>query len=192
MTFIEYLLDEDLENQEFRIDLVKRPAHEREFVSMSEEEDVIMSAFDEEKKLVVGPVIIPNKKIKRKGGRMATFSEIQITKMMNNFMNNHNNGETSLHHMYKTNDCPVTQSWQVDRSKNVLPGYGFDDLPDGTWMAAMKVNDEVWENDVKSGEVSGFSIHGTLKVEEVQMSSLDKQVWEVEKLTKDIMKGLNI
>jgi hypothetical protein len=43
----------------------------------------------------------------------------------------------------------------MDKSKL----YGFD-LPKGTWMIAMKVdNDETWAK-VKSGELKGFSIEG--------------------------------
>jgi hypothetical protein len=38
--------------------------------------------------------------------------------------------------------------------------YGLD-VPVGTWMGSVKVdNDEVWNDYVKSGKVKGFSIEG--------------------------------
>ena len=42
--------------------------------------------------------------------------------------------------------------------------YGMD-LPIGTWMVSMKVNnDEVWNDYVKTGLVKGFSIEDILKI----------------------------
>ena len=195
MNFIEYLFDEELEAQDFTVDLVAKPAHGVEAVSMAEE-DVFMSAIDDEKRLVIGPVLIPNKKIPRKGGRMAVFKKKEITKIMNNFVSNHNNGEMNVHHKYKVGDCPMVRNWQVDRKNGIMAGYGFDSgdqkVPDGTWMGGMFVgDDDVWQNDVKSGEVRGFSIKGKLKAESVQMSETDHLLWQVEQLTKEIFSDLN-
>ena len=48
------------------------------------------------------------------------------------------------------------------------------DLPVGTWMVSMKVNnDDVWENYVKTGKVSGFSIEGYF-TDKVNMSELNQ------------------
>ena len=54
----------------------------------------------------------------------------------------------------------VVESWLIDDPKSDKSQlYGFN-LPKGTWMISMKVdNDEVW-NDVKAGKVKGFSIEG--------------------------------
>ena len=55
----------------------------------------------------------------------------------------------------------VVESWiiedeQFDKSRK----YDFN-LPVGTWMISMKVeNDDVWDR-VKSGEIKGFSIEGS-------------------------------
>ena len=38
--------------------------------------------------------------------------------------------------------------------------YGFNDLPKGTWMTKMKINNkDIWDK-VKSGELRGFSVSG--------------------------------
>jgi hypothetical protein len=54
----------------------------------------------------------------------------------------------------------VVESWLIeDSEKDKSTLYGFN-LPKGTWMISMKVdNDEVWQ-DVKAGKIKGFSIEG--------------------------------
>ena len=44
----------------------------------------------------------------------------------------------------------------MDKSKH----YGFENIPKGTWMVSMKINnDDVWEK-AKKGEIAGYSIEG--------------------------------
>jgi hypothetical protein len=54
----------------------------------------------------------------------------------------------------------VVESWLIEDEKmDKSQLYGFN-LPKGTWMISMKVdNDEVWQ-DVKDGKIKGFSIEG--------------------------------
>jgi hypothetical protein len=54
----------------------------------------------------------------------------------------------------------VVESWLIeDEVYDKSVKYGFN-LPKGTWMISMKVNNEdVWK-DVKDGKVKGFSIEG--------------------------------
>ena len=54
----------------------------------------------------------------------------------------------------------VVESWIVeDTKKDKSALYEFN-VPEGTWMIAMKVdNEEIW-NKVKSGDIKGFSIEG--------------------------------
>jgi hypothetical protein len=47
-----------------------------------------------------------------------------------------------------------------DTEKDKSRLYGMD-MPVGTWMISMKVNNpDIWENYVKTGKVKGFSIEG--------------------------------
>ena len=63
-------------------------------------------------------------------------------------------------HEKKLSGMSVVESWIIDDTKTDKSRfYGFD-LPKGTWMISMKVNnDDVWK-DVKEGKVKGFSIEG--------------------------------
>jgi hypothetical protein len=76
-------------------------------------------------------------------------------------------------HAVKVDGMTIVESWiiedaEMDKSKL----YGFD-LPKGTWMIAMKVdNDETWKK-VKDGELKGFSIEGYF-AERYEMSAREK------------------
>ena len=63
------------------------------------------------------------------------------------------------------------ESWiKEDDTHDKSLKYGFD-LPNGTWFAVMKVeNDETWQR-VKNGEVKGFSIEGNFDLEKINLSN---------------------
>ena len=71
-----------------------------------------------------------------------------------------NQNNATYEHKDKLEGLSVVESWIIDDEKSDKSRlYGFD-LPKGTWMISMKVNnDEVWK-DVKEGKVKGFSIEG--------------------------------
>jgi hypothetical protein len=56
----------------------------------------------------------------------------------------------------------VVESWIVeDEDKDKSRVYGLD-MPVGTWMVSMKVDDEsIWTEQVKNDKVFGFSIEGS-------------------------------
>jgi hypothetical protein len=72
---------------------------------------------------------------------------------------NANQNNSTLEHSQKLKGMSVVESWIIEGENDKSKNYGFD-LPQGTWMISMKVNnDEIW-NKVKLGEVKGFSIEG--------------------------------
>ena len=76
------------------------------------------------------------------------------------FMNGKQNNAT-LEHEMSINGLTVVESWIVEDSKmDKSAKYGLE-MPKGTWMISMKVeNDEVWNEYVKTEKVKGFSIEG--------------------------------
>ncbi len=93
-----------------------------------------------------------------------------------------------LEHEKKITGLSVVESWIIeDEEKDKSKLYGFD-LPKGTWMISMKVNnDEVW-NDVKEGKVKGFSIEGYF-ADKFEMSAEEDEATEV---LNELKKLLNI
>ena len=59
------------------------------------------------------------------------------------------------------NGLTLVESWIVeDKAKDKTALYGLD-VPVGTWMGSVKVNnDDVWNEYVKTNKVKGFSIEG--------------------------------
>ena len=80
----------------------------------------------------------------------------------------------------------VVESWIIEDSKTDKSRlYGFN-LPVGTWMISMKVNnDEVW-NDVKEGKIKGFSIEGYF-ADKYEMSLAENEATEVIKALKKLL-----
>ena len=68
---------------------------------------------------------------------------------------------STLEHQYELNGLSLVESWLVeDKVHDKSVKYGMD-LPLGTWVGAVKVNnDQIWNEFVKTGKVKGFSIEG--------------------------------
>jgi hypothetical protein len=76
--------------------------------------------------------------------------------LKNGYQNN-----STLEHKDTLKGLTLVESWIVeDEVNDKSRKYGLD-VPVGTWMGAVKVNnDEIWNEYVKSGKVKGFSIEG--------------------------------
>ena len=68
---------------------------------------------------------------------------------------------STLEHQYEINGLSLVESWIVeDKVHDKSVKYGMD-LPLGTWVGSVKVNnDAIWNEFVKTGKVKGFSIEG--------------------------------
>jgi hypothetical protein len=163
MNIVELLLDE--ENEVTGIDavsIVENPAIESDFITLSEQE-IKLAKVDEEKKILMGAALIPNKPIFRKQGEemfYVFFSKETVRRASELFFMNGNQNNATLEHQMSINNLTVVESWIVEGEQDKSRLYDLD-VPVGTWMISMKVeNDEVWNDYVKSGKVKGFSIEG--------------------------------
>lgn len=164
MDIIELLLDENDELTGIEaVSIVENPAIESDFIALSKQE-VKFAKVDEDKKILMGAALIPNKPIFRKRNDTmfyVYFSKDTVKRASELFFMNGNQNNATLEHNMEINGLTVVESWivenpEMDKSKM----YGFE-VPEGTWMISMKVeNDEVWNDYVKEGKVKGFSIEG--------------------------------
>ncbi len=120
---------------------------------------------DEEKKIVVGPAMVPDLKIFRKDKNgdpyYVTFTAETIKMIMEKYMRNKyiDNNDTE-HNGEAAEDVYVVESWIKEDENDKSNKYGYESLPVGTWFVSMKVrNDEVWKR-IKSKELNGFSVSG--------------------------------
>jgi len=120
---------------------------------------------DDEKRIVLGPAMIPDQKIFRKdrnGDPYYVFFTAETIKMIaekymrNKYLDNND----QMHDGKAVSDVYVFESWIKESEEDKSSKYGYEDLPVGTWFVSMKVkNEDVWKK-VKSGELNGFSVSG--------------------------------
>jgi hypothetical protein len=164
MKIIELILDEEQDDIGVEaISIVESPAIESDFVALKNQE-IKLAEVDKEKKILMGALLIPNKPIYRNGAEgeyYIYFSKETIVKASQMFLQKGNQSNSTLEHAEPLSGLTLVESWLVedevmDKSKK----YGLD-VPVGTWMGSVKVNNEdVWNEYVKSNKVKGFSIEG--------------------------------
>ena len=164
MKIIELILDEEeFDTGVDAISIVENPAIESDFVALKNQE-IKLAEVDKEKKILMGALLIPNKPIYRNGSEgeyYIYFSKETIVKASQMFLQNGKQSNSTLEHSKALNGLTLVESWLVeddvmDKSRK----YGLD-VPVGTWMGSVKVNnDEIWNEYVKTNKVKGFSIEG--------------------------------
>jgi len=171
---IELFIDEHLEEEGINaISLVEFPAIEENFVALSKHE-VDFKTIDEDKRIIVGLALVPDKKIKRRKGDYMyniTFSKDTVRKASELYLKRLKNNNATLEHAELTTGVSVIESWIVeDPSKDKSALYGLNAV-EGAWAVTMKIdNDEVWA-DVKNGKYLGLSIEGIFSDKVEDMSS---------------------
>jgi len=188
MNIIELVLDEMQEMMGIQaISIVENPAIEEDFVALATQK-IEFATQNDEKRILMGAALIPNKPIYRRNGEeefYVYFSKDTIRKASELFFQNGNQNKSTLEHQAELKGLSVVESWIVeDEQKDKSRIYGLE-MPVGTWMVSMKVNnDDIWTNYVKTGKVKGFSIEGYF-VDKVNFAS--QEMTEEEAATEVLM-----
>ncbi len=163
---IELIIDETAEH--FGVDaisVVKYPAIEENFVFFNND-FLSLAKADEEKKQLVGAILIPEKKIARIDKDTGEeydvyFTADTIKHAQKLFMANLRNNNHTFEHKAPIEGMTVVESWiKEDKKYDKSNMYGFD-LPVGTWFVQVSAenNPEIWDA-IRNKEVRGFSIEG--------------------------------
>ena len=156
------------------ISFVKSPAIESNFIKFSADDNIQptvlkMSIQDEEKRIVTGAVLIPDLPVYRKdeSGEYYIYCDkeciYQIAQKF--FKTNRNNNVDTEHSGLLLPGITLFESFIADEERGINCPKAYAGLPDGTWFASFKVdNDEVW-NEIKAGTFLGFSITGLFDME---------------------------
>jgi hypothetical protein len=164
MKLIELILDETMALTGIdAISLVEHPAIEEDFIALNSQKRQVFAMQNQDKRLLMGAALIPDKPIYRTDGEneyYVYFSKDTIRKAMELFFKNGNQANATIEHEYGVDGTTIVESWIIeDETLDKSRAYGLD-LPVGTWMVSMKVdNDAIWKR-VKDGEFKGFSIEG--------------------------------
>jgi hypothetical protein len=165
MEVFELFIEEDsLDSGIEAISIVENPAIEENFVALKAHK-VELAEVDKEKRILMGPALIPDKKIYRRNELgdeyHIFFSEDTVRKASELFLSRGNQNNSTLEHEYNLKGMSVVESWIVEDEKKDKSAVYDLNMSKGTWMVSVKVNnDEVWNEFVKTGKVKGFSIEG--------------------------------
>jgi len=197
MRIVELILDEDQEASGIEaISIVENPAIEEDFIALKSDE-IKLAEISKEKKILMGALLIPNKPIYRKNGEdeyYIYFSKDTVVKASQMYLTKGNQNNSTLEHQHELSGLSLVESWLVeDEVHDKSRKYGMN-VPIGTWMGAVKVNnDEIWNEYVKTGKVKGFSIEGYFadkmekpkdKVLDMSEQNADLLLSQIEKIVK--------
>lgn len=160
-----------MDSETYAISMVEMPAIESNFVALAKEEEEKRQVLLEtnERHMVYGAALIPDMDIYRNDGEheyYINFTKDTIEKMSQDFMKEYRQHEVTVDHEDIANEVCVVESWLVEdpyRDKSNALGIN---VPQGTWMVGMKVNNiETWDR-IKEGSLKGFSVESMVSLEE--------------------------
>lgn len=157
------------------ISIVDRPAIEKTWQVFNTSQHRFQPS-DKEKRIVSGAAMIANMPIYRRdntrGEYFVMFKSDTIRKIVEKYFRNKFTSNVNMNHANVTDGVYVIESMLIDKARGILTPKGYDELPDGSWFVSMKVdNNDVWENFVKTGTLTGFSVEGTFIEEHLTDSS---------------------
>ncbi len=162
MKIIELIITDEDKYGVNAISLVESPAIEEDFIHFNNQE-VKFKTIDEDKRIVMGAILTPDKPIYRKNDMEEWYviiSKDTIRKVAYSYLKKGRQSEATLEHEEKISGVHLVESWIVEGENDKSKDYGME-LANGTWAGAMYVeNDTIWNDYVKTGKVKGFSIEG--------------------------------
>jgi hypothetical protein len=158
------------------ISLVDDPAISMKGMAFSNEKSLMsFKEADGDKQIIVGPALIPDMRIYREddkyGKYYVTFTSETIYKMVEKFNKYGSNRKINIDHSNQMVDGFIMEDWIVEDSVyDKSRKYGFE-VPVGTYMIMVKIEDtKFWNEEVKGNGKFGFSIEGLLGQQLVSLS----------------------
>ena len=175
---------EDDTDEVFAISLVESPAIESDFIYF-DKEVIQFAKIDNEQRMLIGPILIADKKILRVDGEgqpyHVFFTKETVKKLAQNYLMKKYTDKATLEHDNKIKGVHLVESWVKDGKLDKSNNYGLS-LPEGTWVGMFKITDDtIWNDYVKTGKVKGFSVEALLEHKLVKASiiDLDKDIEEL-------------
>lgn len=180
----------------FVVSLVDAPAIESGFMAFAKQEPLKFSIQDDDKHMVFGPVMIPDKPIYRETmdgmPYYIVYKADTIHKMAERFFaENRINDVDHDHNFELVEGVTLVEAYFKDVEKGINP-VGYEDLPDDTLFFKYHVtDDEIWAN-IKAGTWKGFSLAGNFGIEPVAMQEQPKHnvLDDIESLLGEIINKL--
>jgi hypothetical protein len=168
----------------FAIGLVEFPAIEETWVAMAHHK---FTHHVSERRMLYGAAMVPDKYIYRVDEETneefyVYFDAATIAQCAQMFLKQGLQNEATFEHEYNLDGCIVVESWIVEGEQDKTRMFGMD-LPVGTWVIGVKVeNDEVWDK-VKNNVIKGFSIEGRFAEIQVNAASVNVRQMLLDEIT---------
>jgi len=195
MKLYELTVEDENIDEVFAISLVENPAIESDFIYFHNEQ-VMFTSVSDEKRIILGPILLPDKKILRVDAAgdpyEVYFTRDTVAKLAQNYLMKGYQREATLEHEGKIKDVTLVESWIKESKLNDKSNmYGLN-LPVGSWVGMFKINnDKIWNDYVKTGKVKGFSIEGAFEHQLIKASQeleiLEKQIQKLSEVEADVV-----
>jgi len=176
LPFIEFKLTDEVEGLQ-AIALVDSPAIGLNYQAFAPHK---FEVINEEKRIVMGAAMIPDLPIYRRDERgeyYAIFKKETIKALVQKlFKENKHNVFNEQHNAFKIlDDVYIYQSFITDAELGISAPSGFENVADGTWFIAAKVeNNEAWAKVKEEGLLKGFSVEGVFDLEPYKFKKMNK------------------
>jgi hypothetical protein len=169
------IIELTLEELEQGIDataLVENPAIQRNWMAFKEHKDFKFKTHSEDKRILAGALMVADFPMYRNmNGKefFVKFSSETIEQLADRMVLNNKLTAFNFEHDAKKElaDMHIQQFFIINTELGVNTPMGFEELPNGSLFAFVKVNNEqVWNDYVKTGIVKGFSIEGNFATKE--------------------------
>lgn len=168
------------------VSLVDYPAIESNWVAFNK---ATKYYFDQDKQMLYGAILIPDKPIYRYSEEMGeynvVFPESEVIALVRKFQTQKKTINLNYQHQKDSQiqNAVIQEIWltgKVDKSQT----FGFN-FPVNTAMVGVHIGDsKFWNEEVKTGNVKGFSIEGWLDMELKSIKNMSQQKF-VTATTKD-------
>lgn len=164
----------------YAISLVECPAIESNFVYLSEEKPIQVCLEQDEKHMVFGAVLIPDKPIYRYNQEeeyYLRFPKETIEVLAHEYLQNDNIYSFTQQHKENADGVSIIESWVKTSNNDKSVDLGID-APIGTWFVGAKIdNEEIWQG-IKDGSMKGFSVESFLNFDEIMMNKQENKMTE--------------
>lgn len=149
-----------------RISIVENPANMSSFIAMKSHKIERVCYSSDEKMMIYGAVLIPDQLIYRYDETFGEYYNVMsadtIAKIALQFAKDGNARNVNLEHTNRMISATICESWIVeDSNMDKTIALGLPKMKKGTWVIGTKIDSRYdWENIIKSGKVSGYSIEG--------------------------------
>jgi hypothetical protein len=156
------------------VSLVDEPAIMVDFVYLSSNKPIKLAEVNKERRMVYGPILIPDMHILRIDQQTGeeyyiTFTKECVMQAAHSILKKNLHHNHTIQHSFAVAGLSIVELWVKEGDSDKSVHLGFD-LPIGTAMAGVYIeNDDVLE-EVKAGNVKGFSIEGMFKETQEQLS----------------------